>query len=121
MTRISTETAPVPADSAVPIEPSDQKREIFAATRHASLQNADHVITQLRGMLIEARQYRFRAGARVKVPLDLDDLHLAGSQSASVRDCPTAPHPACAVIRRVSEAAPTVRLEIPAKTKSGAT
>ena len=104
----------VPAASAVPIELSDRGLEIFAATRHASLQNADHVITQLRGMLTEAKQYRFRAGAPVKVSLDLEDLYVAGEPVDVRIRLSDRSAPAEAVVERLDEPAPGVHIDVPA-------
>jgi hypothetical protein len=41
----------VPRVSATPLELQGQGREMYAATRHASLQNADAVLVQLRGVI----------------------------------------------------------------------
>jgi pimeloyl-ACP methyl ester carboxylesterase len=67
----------VPSVSATPIELSNQDREIYVRERHASLQNADHSLDQMIGMLrrqqIDQTQ-RFAPGTGIS--LDLSDVHL---------------------------------------------
>ncbi|HZG89703.1 MAG TPA: hypothetical protein VEZ42_05765 [Pseudonocardia sp.] len=67
----------VPRVSATPIELSDNGGEWFSGTRHASLQNAEQVLRQIRHMVVSPsfRLGRFRAMAPVTVSLDLDDVY----------------------------------------------
>jgi hypothetical protein len=67
----------VPRVSATPIELSDAGREVFVAARHASLQNADPVLVQLRGLLDRLDLGSYRQLTGVGVALDLDDLYEA--------------------------------------------
>lgn len=69
----------VPRISATPIELSKEHREVFAATRHASLQNADAPLVQIRGVLDRTDLGPHRGvllGSSVSV--DLDDLYELG-------------------------------------------
>jgi pimeloyl-ACP methyl ester carboxylesterase len=67
----------VPSLSATPIELSNKDSETYVRERHASLQNADHSLDQMIGMLrrqqIDQTQ-RFAPGTGIS--LDLDDAHL---------------------------------------------
>jgi pimeloyl-ACP methyl ester carboxylesterase len=67
----------VPSISATPIELSNMDREIYVRERHASLQNADHSLDQVIGLLrrqqIDQTQ-RFAPGTGIS--LDFDDAHL---------------------------------------------
>ena len=67
----------VPSISATPIELSNKDREIYVRERHASLQNADHSLDQMIGMLrrqqIDQTQ-RFAPGTGIS--LDLGDVYL---------------------------------------------
>jgi pimeloyl-ACP methyl ester carboxylesterase len=67
----------VPRVSASPQEFDTDDDALFAGTRHASLQNADAVLTQVRGWLTGQDLSGFRAGAPVSVSVDLDDAYLA--------------------------------------------
>lgn len=97
----------VPRPSATPIELSDQGREMFAATKHGSLQNADAVLAHLDGVL--SGLGRTFADLRndqpppppppppappvlppVKVALEVDDLYEAG-ETVQVRARPDRP------------------------------
>ena len=49
---------------------------VFAATRHVSLQNADPVLVQVRGILDRIKLGHVRAGAPVTVSLDMEDVYL---------------------------------------------
>jgi pimeloyl-ACP methyl ester carboxylesterase len=66
----------VPRGSATPLELQDQHREIYAADRHGSLQNADDVLLNLQGILtrpaIELRD--FRVGPPRTLTLDIEDM-----------------------------------------------
>lgn len=68
----------VPRVSASPQEATDDSDAMFAGTRHASLQNADAVLTQLRGWLTGVDLRNFRAGGPVRLSLDVGDLYPAG-------------------------------------------
>ncbi|MFS0704427.1 hypothetical protein AB6N23_07890 [Cellulomonas sp. 179-A 9B4 NHS] len=65
----------VPRVSASPLELDDDEGAMFAGTRHSSLQNADAVLTQLKGWMTTADLRGFRAGGQVRLSLDLDDVH----------------------------------------------
>jgi pimeloyl-ACP methyl ester carboxylesterase len=84
----------VPRPSATPIELSDDGREMFAATRHGSLQNADAVLVHLDGVLSglalntgDLRDEVLRTLPPVKVSLQVEDLYLAG-ETVTVRARP---------------------------------
>lgn len=66
----------VPRGSATPLELQDQHREIYAADRHGSLQNADDVLLNLKGILtqpaIDLRD--FRVGPPRSLTLDIQDM-----------------------------------------------
>jgi pimeloyl-ACP methyl ester carboxylesterase len=78
----------VPSVSATPIELSNQDREIYVRERHASLQNADHSLDQVIGLLrrqeIDQTQ-RFAPGTGVS--LDVDDAYLT-TEPVNVRALP---------------------------------
>ena len=65
----------VPRGSATPLELQDLQREIYAADRHGSLQNAADVLLNLEGILtrpaIDLRD--FRAGPPESLSLDIED------------------------------------------------
>ena len=66
----------VPRVSASPIEAGEESA-IFAATRHASLQNADAVLVHVRGVLTSpAALGRLMAAAPTTISLDVDDVYL---------------------------------------------
>jgi len=69
----------VPRVSATPIEYSDEGREMFAATRHASLQNADAVLTHLDGLIsslyFDLGGFRKPHLSPVQVDLEVEDLY----------------------------------------------
>ena len=69
----------VPRVSATPLELDNDATAFFSGTRHASLQNADPVLTHLFRVLTAQDLTPFR-GARpaAAVSLDLDDVHAAG-------------------------------------------
>jgi hypothetical protein len=73
----------VPRVSATPLELSAQRREMYAATRHGSLQNADAALAQLHGALtslyFDLGDFRgpARAGRPVQLGLDVDDVYEA--------------------------------------------
>src|SRR5215216_4939883 len=68
----------VPRPSATPLELEDDKGAAFSAERHASLQNDDHVLLQLTGVLtgnaIDWQRYR-GVVPMVDLSLDVDDLY----------------------------------------------
>jgi len=70
----------VPRPSATPLEFEDDQGAAFSAERHASLQNDDHVLLQLTGVLtgntINWTQFR-DAIPMIDVSLDVDDLYSA--------------------------------------------
>lgn len=66
----------VPRGSATPLEMEDQTDAVFAAARHASLQNLKSTLAQLHG-LISAREFdpkRYR-GAASPFGIDIDDAY----------------------------------------------
>jgi pimeloyl-ACP methyl ester carboxylesterase len=80
----------VPSVSATPIELSNKDREVYVRERHASLQNADHSLDQVIG-LIRRQEFdqsqRFAPGAGIS--LDLDDAYLT-TEPVVVRALPEA-------------------------------
>ena len=70
----------VPRPSATPLEYGDDQGAAFSAERHASLQNDNHVLLQLTGVLtgnaIDWSRYR-GAVPMIDVALDVDDLYSA--------------------------------------------
>jgi pimeloyl-ACP methyl ester carboxylesterase len=70
----------VPRVSATPLEVEHEENAMFAAQRHASLQNDDPVLTQLAGILSDPSLDLsvFRALPTVRVSLDVDDLYEVG-------------------------------------------
>jgi len=71
----------VPRPSATPLEFQDDEGAAFSAERHASLQNDDHVLLQLTGVLtgnaIDWSRFRGVVPA-IDVSLDVDDLYTPG-------------------------------------------
>ena len=80
----------VPRPSATPLEYEDDQGAAFSAERHASLQNDDHVLLQLTGVLtgntINWSQFK-DAVPMIDVSLDVDDLYSA-SEAVVVRARP---------------------------------
>lgn len=72
----------VPRPSAMPLEQEDASLGMFAATRHASLQNADAVLAHLSGLItglsLPLGVFRAARKAPVQVSLAVDDLYRAG-------------------------------------------
>lgn len=72
----------VPRPSATPLELSAERREMYAATRHGSLQNAEavlaHVHGAISGLYFDLGTFRKPAPPRARVGLDLDDAYGAG-------------------------------------------
>jgi pimeloyl-ACP methyl ester carboxylesterase len=70
----------VPSVSATPLELSNQDREVYVKERHASLQNADHALEQVIGVLKRQTidQTRFFA-PQAGVSLDVEDAYLSGT------------------------------------------
>ena len=67
----------VPRPSATPLEYEDDKGAAYSAERHASLQNDDHALLQLTGVLTgnEIDWLRFRGAIpTIDVSLDVEDL-----------------------------------------------
>jgi pimeloyl-ACP methyl ester carboxylesterase len=67
----------VPRVSATPIELEHEENAMFAAQRHASLQNDDPVLAQLAGILsgLDLDLSAFRALPTLGLSLDIDDLY----------------------------------------------
>ena len=72
----------VPRVSASPMEAQNDSTAMFAGTRHASLQNTDAVLTQLQGWLEQVDLTDFRAGAPVRLSVELDDVYRVGEPVA---------------------------------------
>jgi pimeloyl-ACP methyl ester carboxylesterase len=70
----------VPRVSATPIEIEHEENAMFAAQRHASLQNDDPVLTQLAGILsgLHLDLAAFRPLPTVGVSLDIEDVYETG-------------------------------------------
>jgi Lecithin:cholesterol acyltransferase len=69
----------VPRVSATPIEVEHEENAMFAAQRHASLQNDDPVLAQLAGILSGLRlDLSVFRGPSLNVSLDVDDLYEVG-------------------------------------------
>jgi hypothetical protein len=68
----------VPRVSATPLELSNQGREVYVATRHAALQNADPVLDQLWGVFsgLGMDLAAYFALHNIRLSLDLDDVYL---------------------------------------------
>ena len=64
----------VPRPSATPIELSDDAREIYATEAHASLQNFDPVLVQVRGVLTWESLALYKATPADGFRLEVDDL-----------------------------------------------
>jgi pimeloyl-ACP methyl ester carboxylesterase len=80
----------VPRPSATPIEYEDDHGAAFSAERHASLQNDDHCLLQLTGVLTgqTIRWQQFRGVVQmIDVALDVDDLY-SSSEPVLVRAQP---------------------------------
>lgn len=83
----------VPRVSATPLELSGARREMFAATRHASLQNADAVLTHLVGVVLDLylNLGEVRAPAPpppLRIGLELEDVY-APDEPITLRALPT--------------------------------
>jgi hypothetical protein len=80
----------VPRPSATPLEYEDDKGAAYSAERHASLQNDDHALLQLTGVLTgnEIDWSRFKGVIpMIEVSLDVDDI-CSTSQPVLVRALP---------------------------------
>jgi hypothetical protein len=84
----------VPRVSAVPLEMSDADGEIFAADRHASLQNEPGVLANVKGVITRSRidLRRFRDELPITLSLDLEDMYLA-SEPVVIRVLPSEKQP----------------------------
>jgi pimeloyl-ACP methyl ester carboxylesterase len=71
----------VPRVSATPLEVEHEENAMYASERHASLQNDDHVLLQLTGVVsgipIDHNQYR-GAVPTIGLALDVEDVYPAG-------------------------------------------
>jgi pimeloyl-ACP methyl ester carboxylesterase len=67
----------VPRVSATPIE-IEQPTAVYASQRHAALQNADNVLTQLHGVLTQVPDLAGIRDVRSGLELHLDDVYLPG-------------------------------------------
>lgn len=70
----------VPRVSATPIEIEHEENAMFAAQKHASLQNDDPVLAQLAGILsgLHLNLAAFREPPKVGLSLDIEDIYGAG-------------------------------------------
>ena len=85
----------VPRVSSTPIETDDWQpayQPMYSGDRHASLQNAEPVQTQLLGILTAQRREGFRAVQGVR--LEADEL-LGAGEPLVLRACPIAPTSRC--------------------------
>jgi pimeloyl-ACP methyl ester carboxylesterase len=76
----------VPRVSATPIEYSEEGRDMFAATQHGSLQNADAVLTHLDGLInslyFDLGGFRRPRLSPVKLAVEVEDLYWQGEPIA---------------------------------------
>ncbi|CAN5738914.1 hypothetical protein BH23GEM9_BH23GEM9_32140 [soil metagenome] len=84
----------VPRVSAIPLELSEAGGEIFAADRHASLQNEPGVLANVKGILTrtEVDLRSFRDEVPITLSLDLEDLYLA-TEPVVIRALPAEKQP----------------------------
>jgi pimeloyl-ACP methyl ester carboxylesterase len=68
----------VPRDSATPIETQHEEGAMFAAGRHASLQNLDAPLAHVAGVLTEHDTSAFRAVPLSALSLDIEDAYPVG-------------------------------------------
>jgi hypothetical protein len=84
----------VPRASAMPLEQQDAAQGMFAATRHAALQNADAVLTHLGGLLtglyFPLGDFRAARPHFAQLSLELDDLYRS-DEKVIVRARPSRP------------------------------
>lgn len=80
----------VPRVSAAPQEAESDQDAMFSSDKHASLQNADAVHTQMRGWINEINLGDFLAAIPVHVAVETAEVHQAG-QPAPVKLMPSAP------------------------------
>jgi pimeloyl-ACP methyl ester carboxylesterase len=85
----------VPRGSATPSELGGQGREMYAAEAHASLQNFDAVLTQVRGVLTRGDLTAFESLEavmdKVMLGLDMQDVYAAGPVEISAKPSRTVP------------------------------
>ncbi len=69
----------VPRVSATPREIETEAREMFAATRHASLQNADAVLAHLQGLIsslyLDLGMFRAAVSQQIRLGMEVDDVY----------------------------------------------
>jgi pimeloyl-ACP methyl ester carboxylesterase len=69
----------VPRVSATPLERGRERREMYAGTRHASLQSAGatltHVVGMLSGFTVDLEAYRWARAGLARVALEVGDVH----------------------------------------------
>ena len=103
----------VPSVSATPIELSNLDREIYVRERHASLQNADHSLDQVIGLLQRQttdQAERFAPGSGIS--LELDDAYLT-AEPVAFRALPEADWATlAAVVEDVDSGAPVARTDL---------
>jgi hypothetical protein len=95
----------VPRVSATPLELDDEANAMFAAERHASLQNADPVLVQLAGAMsgldIDFAAFRGLVPT-VSLSLDLDDVYAVGEPTTfEVEPGEVLPEPLTAIVENV--------------------
>ena len=85
----------VPRGSATPHELDGQGREMYAAEAHASLQNFDAVLTQVRGVLTRGDLTAFErlepVAEKVTLGLDMQDVYGAGPVEISAKPSKAVP------------------------------
>jgi pimeloyl-ACP methyl ester carboxylesterase len=104
----------VPRVSATPIE-EGEARAAFSSTRHASLQNADAVLTHVHGVLTQPRDLsQVRAvGAPTTLSVDLDDLYMADEPISVAVKSSAAGEPLEAVVVETATGTETARAPLP--------
>lgn len=97
----------VPRVSATPLELEHEENAMFAAQKHASLQNDDPVLTQLAGILsgIDLDLSLFRARPTIGLGLDVEDVYAADEPvTVRVRPEQSLPGPLVAVAEDATRA-----------------
>ena len=103
----------VPRDSATPMELKEEEGAMFAAERHASLQNLDAALVQVAGLLTGRDTSGFRAPG-VPVGLDLEDGYETGEPVPMSVRCGDAGSAVVAVITDTEHGTEHGRVEAPA-------
>jgi pimeloyl-ACP methyl ester carboxylesterase len=103
----------VPRVSATPLELDDEANAMFAAERHASLQNADPVLVQLASVMsgLDINFAAFRGAVpTVGLSLDLDDTYAVGEPAAyGVEPADVLAEPLTAIVEDVDKESEVAR------------